>query len=263
MAEVVWGQLGKAVSDPTTISEEIDADVLAHNEDPSAHRQTDEAIDTHRTAAILDHLARSVTVGKLDQDKLYLQPSFESLDAWVTSAVGVGAATDVRVGSCKITTGDAVGNITKIAMEAMVGGPATDNDPFFQCDLDFSSSPAFQDVAVGCGSWTPWAPTDFFGFRWSKADSKMYAYYYRSGVETKFEISGYDIGIVNTLRAEMSASGETLKFYVNDMLKKEYSAADMQMDSDIYFCFANKSQVAAPGNYEAIVRNVFYAQDRD
>jgi len=65
MAEVVWGQLAKSVTDKTTIDEEIDSKIQTHNEDPSAHKQADEAIDVHRTAEILDHLDESITNLKL------------------------------------------------------------------------------------------------------------------------------------------------------------------------------------------------------
>lgn len=60
MSEVTWQDLAKTVIDKTKISEEIDEDIKTHTEDPSAHKQTGEAIDTHRTAAILDHIDEAV-----------------------------------------------------------------------------------------------------------------------------------------------------------------------------------------------------------
>jgi len=65
MTEVTWGQLAKAVDDKTTVSEEIDAKILAHNNDPSAHSQTNEALYNHRVAEILDHLDESINNIKL------------------------------------------------------------------------------------------------------------------------------------------------------------------------------------------------------
>lgn len=65
MAEVTWKDLAKTVTDKTKISEEIDEDIKTHNEDASAHKQSGEAIDTHRIAEILDHIDEAVTNPKL------------------------------------------------------------------------------------------------------------------------------------------------------------------------------------------------------
>lgn len=259
MTEVVWENLAKTVTDKTKISEEIDADLVTHNEDPSAHKQTGEAIDTHRVAEILDHLDKSVTVGKLDFDKLLFTPTFESLDGWLQGTVGTGAAILIRVGACRLTTGNAVGNITKVFIEGLMGSVGFDDDPWFQASIDFSTSPEFQDVAVGVGSSNPWAPTDFFGFRWSKVDSKMYAYHFDNGVETKTQIVGFDTGIINTLRAEMTGNGTVVKFYVNGILKVTHTGASIGMDSDNYFCFANRCQ-SVGNNLEAYIRNIVFSK---
>lgn len=65
MSEVTWKILAKEVDDKKTIEEEIDEDMKTHNEDPSAHKQSGEAIDAHRTAEILDHLDEAVRNAKL------------------------------------------------------------------------------------------------------------------------------------------------------------------------------------------------------
>lgn len=65
MTEVLWKNLAKDIDDLTKISDEIDADLVEHNEDPSAHGQTNEAIEVHRVGEILDHLNGSTTGIKL------------------------------------------------------------------------------------------------------------------------------------------------------------------------------------------------------
>lgn len=72
MSEVTWGQLAKAVADLTKISEEIDAKILTHNEDESAHSQSNEAIYNHRIAEILDHLDDSITPAKIAANFTYI-----------------------------------------------------------------------------------------------------------------------------------------------------------------------------------------------
>lgn len=66
MAEVTWGSLAKTIDNKITVSEEIDADILEHNEDPSAHSQNNEALDVHKKADPLDHPDGSVTNAKID-----------------------------------------------------------------------------------------------------------------------------------------------------------------------------------------------------
>lgn len=55
-----WYTLGRVINDPTTIDEDIDAKILAHNFDPSAHGQSDEAVYNHRISTLLDHVNYSI-----------------------------------------------------------------------------------------------------------------------------------------------------------------------------------------------------------
>jgi len=60
MDAISWYALGRAVADPTTIDEEIDAKILTHNLDGSAHGQSNEAIFLHRAQSVLDHINYSI-----------------------------------------------------------------------------------------------------------------------------------------------------------------------------------------------------------
>ncbi len=60
MDAISWYALGRTIGDPTSIDENIDNKLLAHNLDPSAHSQSGEAIDNHREAPVLDHVAYSI-----------------------------------------------------------------------------------------------------------------------------------------------------------------------------------------------------------
>jgi hypothetical protein len=57
---ITWYALGRVVDDPETIMEEIDAKMLSHNLDPSAHGQAGEGLWTHRAAELLDHVSYSI-----------------------------------------------------------------------------------------------------------------------------------------------------------------------------------------------------------
>lgn len=63
---ISWYTLGKTIGDPTTIDEEIDALILAHNLDASAHGQSDEAVYNHRISELLDHVNYSIYNIKLN-----------------------------------------------------------------------------------------------------------------------------------------------------------------------------------------------------
>ena len=57
---ITWYALGRDVNDTETIEEAIDAGILAHNLDPSAHGQENESVYEHRAAELLDHVNYSI-----------------------------------------------------------------------------------------------------------------------------------------------------------------------------------------------------------
>lgn len=64
----VWGALPRAVNDPTVIDEAIATAITAHNDDPDAHLDEDQALQSHRAAEIIDHAAESVVNDKIVAD---------------------------------------------------------------------------------------------------------------------------------------------------------------------------------------------------
>lgn len=61
----IWGSLPRATNDATLIDEAIEAAVTSHNDDPDAHLGADQALQSHRAAEIIDHLAESVVNDKI------------------------------------------------------------------------------------------------------------------------------------------------------------------------------------------------------
>jgi len=61
----LWGLLAKTTEDSTTIDEEIDAKIEAHNDDPDAHNLADQALEVHRQSEVIDHLAESIVNDKI------------------------------------------------------------------------------------------------------------------------------------------------------------------------------------------------------
>jgi len=269
MATPVWGLLEKSQTDPETIEQAIARLILAHEQDEESHLGVGESLASHKASVIIDHVvdsiiadkikAKEITIEKIDWDQQVIQASFESLDGWGQSKIGVGAALTIYGWACRLTTGNVVGDITKIWIEGMMRSVGFSQDPFFQAMVRFDPDMTTEDVAFGIGDWTPWAATDFFGFRWDSDVSKFYVYYFKNGVETNFELAGFDPAVHSVYRAEMSDNGNTLKFYVDGVLVKTFTSAGISMDSDIYICFANRCDEA---NYNAAmdVSNVIFSQ---
>ena len=271
MALPVWGNLQKSQIDPETIEEAIDRIIQAHEDDPNAHVEAGESLQSHKAQEIIDHVVASIIadkikdgeikINKLDWDRAILGPSFESLDGWGQSAVGVGAAITINVGICRIKSGQAVGNITRIYIDHGTDPVMEAKDPFFQCIVDFSSAPAAEDVRVCSGLDDPFnINTDSFGFMWESDDNKMYAFSYDGAALTQTEIVGYEKNKVNTLKAAMFDNGETIKFYVNGVLKTTHSEAACYIDSNYLFAFANKEK-GGNGGESAYIRNIIFCQD--
>ena len=264
-----WGMLQKSTVDDETIEEAIDRIVAAHNADAESHLGVGESLQSHKASEIIDHLAssiiqdkiadQSVGVSQLYRDKLLIQPSFESLDAWGQIMTGVDAGILITPGACRVKTGYAVGSICTIYIEGIVSTVAYDKNPFFQATIDFSNAPEGQDVAVGVGDSDPWGATDFFGFRWDATTEKMYCYYVNDGAETNFEIVGYSSGSRNFVRGEMSDNGDTIKFYLNGVLIKTFTSVGSEMDADIYFAYSNKTLGT---NMESYISDVIFVQDK-
>lgn len=66
MAEnYIWGNLTRTVNDPTVIDQAIAEAVDAHNDNPDAHLEAGQALESHRASEIMDHRAESVVNDKL------------------------------------------------------------------------------------------------------------------------------------------------------------------------------------------------------
>lgn len=100
-ANYIWSDLARATNDPTTIDEAIAEGVAQHNGDPNAHLGADEALQSHRAAEIIDHLAESVVNDKLKTNaRAYVAivdpasaADFDTVQAAVEYAIDKGGGT--------------------------------------------------------------------------------------------------------------------------------------------------------------------------
>ena len=71
MSNPVWGVLEKALDDPQTILEAVDAKIAAHEADEEAHLGAGESLQSHRASEIIDHAAASVLADKITLYKVF------------------------------------------------------------------------------------------------------------------------------------------------------------------------------------------------
>lgn len=86
MPAICWGALAKSATDTTTIGQEIDNKILAHDQDPSAHSETGEVLESHRTQSELDHPNNSVDADKLRVIVDDLDAAISYVGSWSYSA---------------------------------------------------------------------------------------------------------------------------------------------------------------------------------
>lgn len=101
MAITTWENLPKEVLDPTTIGQEVAAQIASHNDDPEAHLGDGQSLESHRAAEIIDHLAESVVNDKIHKfARSYValvgtdvEGDFATIQSAVAYAEGVGGGT--------------------------------------------------------------------------------------------------------------------------------------------------------------------------
>ena len=185
-------------------------------------------------------------------------PVFESLDGWITSIDSDGSITPY-VGTVEVTPGTTTDDVTELHIEGASENITMTNNPFFQATIKVGDI-TYQDMEI-CSGYSAFAPAygTRFGFRWSATDNKLYAFHYASSSETKTEMTGISMeGYVNHYRAEMSDGGDTIKFYVNGVLKATHTNADCGVDTSILISMGGKNISGQNGIYFS---NLIFAQD--
>lgn len=77
-----WGDLAKSQVDAETIEEAINRLIQAHKDDPDAHLEVGQSLQSHKASEIIDHLANSIVRDKLEFDRYTIDCDFQSIDYW-------------------------------------------------------------------------------------------------------------------------------------------------------------------------------------
>ncbi len=65
MELLTWGDKPKSQVDPQLITEAITQSIQAHDDDPDAHLETGQSLQSHKASEIIDHLAESIVNDKI------------------------------------------------------------------------------------------------------------------------------------------------------------------------------------------------------
>ncbi len=84
MPTINWGLLQKSAVDNSTIEDVINALILAHNNDPTAHLGDGQSLQSHKASVIIDHLIGSVVADKKTMTQLFFQTQFENPSVFYT-----------------------------------------------------------------------------------------------------------------------------------------------------------------------------------
>jgi len=271
MAVAVWGNLAKSGVDPEKIEEAIDRIVQEHNDDPDAHLGVGQSLESHKAADIIDHLAasivtdkihdKSVTYEKLSENLYVFRAAFESLDSWTVSASDPGAIVALSGGIVQIRAGDAIGDISEIALYFASMSLATDKDPRFQIAAIFPDADLNYNAGLMCGYSTPFGdPYPAFGFLVDGPTGKLYSYYNDGDGAIKHEITGTDLYSWHSYGASFVHSDHTLNFYIDSVLVDSVIASELVIDANDIFSAGAKA-IAENTGVDMYVSNFQTAQN--
>jgi len=226
MALPVWGNLEKSQIDDEKIEEAIARLIQAHEDDPNAHVEEGESLQSHKASEIIDHLVSSIVADKIKDGEVlgrkisdFLFSNFESLDGWDTDGTVNPMWSEVEIQTAAI-----LNDTAKLYPKVFSACPNFQKDPYFETLVRFSNN-TNQLVYIVCGSpdlGGNGADSEYFGFK--VVDGALYACVTKLGVEYTDVISGITIlNQYHKYRAEIK-SGEYADFYIDDVLKVHRTA---------------------------------------
>lgn len=221
MALPVWGNLEKSQIDNETIEEAIARLIQSHEDDPNAHVEVGESLQSHKAQEIIDHAVASIIADKIADGEVlgrkisdFLFTSFESIDGWDTSGTVNPMWSEVE-----IQTAATENTKAELYPKTFSTCPNFQKDPYFETLVRFSNN-SEQLVYFICGSEAPGgagADEEYFGFK--VVDGTLYACVKKLGAEYTNEITGVTfVNQYHKYRAEIK-SGEYVDFYVDGVLK--------------------------------------------
>lgn len=217
MSNLTWGDLLKSQADDETIEEAIARIIAEHNDDETSHLDTGQSLQSHKAAEIIDHLAQSIVVDKMEQNffnKIIISGNFQSLDSFLKSTSGI----DLGFSGVRLYTSTVLNNYTFIETDYLQNfGANFDKDPVLDLFIKVDSQ-GTREAYFGIGDREGYTDEYFAGFK--VVNNTLYARIYSidHDVEELVEITGITVTNFNKYRIDY-VHGVGCYFYVNGILK--------------------------------------------
>lgn len=223
MALPVWGNLEKSQIDNEKIEEAIARLIQAHEDDPDAHIEIGESLQSHKAAEIIDHLVasiiadkiavRNIPIEKIDYDHFTLQFNWDTIDGWIDDIVG-GGLISPYIGSLRMTSGNNLGDYAHLHCEAFSEGDAVNylkNPRFVTSVILYARTGGFGYFFAGS------LDSNGFGFR--QAANKLQAVVVLDSVVFAADLVTIPEAWTKYRLEAVYTSGEKIEFYVNGVLE--------------------------------------------
>lgn len=246
LSVATWGLLPKSQTDDTTIDEEIDLLIQAHDDDENAHLDADQSLQSHRASDIIDHLAESIVQDKILDGEINLAKKswnefeyntcWDSLGAWAYAAGRASAG----VAGMMLSANAGINTVAKLSGEGYGDINATNwaKDMLFQTALSLPATTS-QLAYFMIGSCELDGTDNSFGFKVN--NGTLYAIHIvgdgEDQTEYTTEITGITLTNFNIYRAEFSVTDQAFYFYVNGILKATQTTNIPTVNMPSFFAF--------------------------
>ncbi len=267
MSITIWGLLQKSQTDPETIEEAIARIVDEHNEDETAHLGAGQSLQSHKASEIIDHVVASIIADKiknfeigrekLSLNRLYIRPTFESLDNW--NEIGAGIPV-VFVGGIMVKTTTALNDYKFVHSD---GGDVFEELGTKNAVYEAVVKPSYltnQVIYFGLGD--PilgiFSGRDFIGFK--ILNGSLYACWVKDGVEYITFIFDLPDNYFHSYRVE-NIPGEKLVFSVDGVVETEATTnIPTGVTPEAFFSFYIKTTTTAE-RYLKIINVMFHQEE--
>jgi hypothetical protein len=222
-----------------------------HNNDPNAHLEEGQSLQSHKASEIIDHVARSVVRDKLKFNRFTIDEHFSTIDGWTKSD-----RVELNCLGCVLLETRNVQNDLQF-FYCLPGDPlenqgTPDANPCWETRVLIETN-SNQWVEIKQGRYD--MPE---GYGFYVDDDKLFAFYWDENQNLiDYEIEGVDITQWHIYRCEFK-KGEYIKFYIDDVLKWE-----VVPNNDIYFFgYISYQIMTKDANYKSLwINNLHWDAD--
>lgn len=256
---VVWGNLYKSQISAEKIEEAIARLIQAHEDDPDAHVETGESLNSHKASAIIDHVASSIIADKIKEweeikvggsfkrNDIHWFNVFDSLDGFAQAITGTGV---VSITDSYIQLATGVGEYDDAWIAKTLG---LMNSMSWSVKRSFKTRLVLTDVTEVAATWRIGDDDYYIGFAFfdnvgilGETDA-LYATSCKNGVETKVLIDDSPSAGTPDDYEVIFTPGVKAEYYINGVKVAEITTnlPDAEFHADILIaCYI--------GNFEEV-----------